>query len=319
MLVMNSKVEIGAFLINSMVECSINSSWENLTDTATLVIPKKLSWKGKPIAWTTDPVLRKEDIVKISLGYDDRLHEVFKGYITQIKTEAPIELTCQDEMLLLKKKNYSSAYRSVTLSRLLSDMLKPIGIKYKVVADYEIGSYRTKDGATVAQILDQIRKDYFCQFFFRDGILYAGLPYVAELQRTHKIRFNRNVVSSDLEYMVKDDIKIKMKCVILYPNNKKKEFEIGDIEGEVRTFHKYDIPEAEMKRLATIELERLRYDGYRGSIEIFGEPNVRHGDIVEFINDDEPERTGKYLIKKVESKFSRNGYRQRLYPEGRVS
>lgn len=318
MLKMNHELTIGNYTIKGLSAVEIKSSWEDMTDMCKITIPKKLKWKGQPIAWSENPIFKKEDLVTLSLGYDDRLHEVFKGYLTAIHTDRPIILDCQDEMLMLKKNNFQNTYRNVTLSQLLADMLKPIGVKYEVVADYDFGKLRI-DNASIAKVLSDLRKDYFLKFFFRDGIFYAGLPYVAKLQSRHVIRFNRHVVEENLEYVRKDDVKINLKCVILYPNGKTKSFEVGDSEGETRTFHKYDIPVEEMKRLAEIEIERLRYDGYRGSLTVFGEPHIKHGDIVQFINDEEPERTGEYLIKRVDVTFSESGYRQIIYPEGRVS
>jgi hypothetical protein len=319
MFVMSGQLEIGNYIHKGLSECEVSSSWEDMTDTCKITIAKKLSWQGKPIVWSDTPILRKEDIIKLQLGYDERLHQVFKGYVTAIHTSTPIVLDCQDEMLILKKNNFSKAYRNVKLSELMADMLKPIGVKYEVVADYDLGFFRTKSNATIAQVLEALRKDYFMKFFFREDILYIGLPYVPKLQTRHIVKFNRHVIDDNLEYLRKDDIKIKMQCVIMYPNNNVEKFTLGADDGEIRTFHQYNVSVAEMKRLANIEMERLRYDGYRGSVTIFGEPHIKHGDIVKFINDDEPERTGEYLIKRVNIKFSQNGYRQILYPEGRVS
>jgi hypothetical protein len=362
MLIMNGHVEIGKHQIKGINSVEVSSSWEQLTDTCSITIPKKLTWGNRPIVFSgnnvygqetvnvetrgvdddldfvqtisvdrlsKEPLLKKGDAVSVNLGYaydsntsdnyDDGLRNVFLGYLTQIQTGKPIVLNCQDEMWKLKQNEFKASYRNVTLSQILSDMSEVTDFEFFTTADWNIGSYRTKTGHTPAKVLEDLRKDYFIKFFFREGVFYGGLPYVAELQTRHVIRFNRHVIDDNLEYMVKEDIKIKMKCVILYPNNKKEEFELGDTEGEVRTFNKYDIPKAEMKRLAEIEMERLRYDGYRGSVTIFGAPHIKHGDIVKFINPEEPERTGEYLIKRVDIKFSQNGYRQILYPEGRVS
>jgi hypothetical protein len=319
MLKMNSHLEIGKFIHKGLAECEVNSSWEDLTDMCKITIAKKQSWKGKPIVWSDNPLIKKEDVVKLELGYGDRLHQVFKGYVTAIHTSTPIVLDCQDEMLILKRNMFSKSYRNVKLSELLKDMLTPIGVKYDVVADYDLGSYRISGKETICKEMERLRKDYFLKFFFREGIFYVGQAYVPKLQTRHIVKFNRHVVEDNLEYVVKEDVKIKIQCVIMYPNKESEKFEVGDKEGEVRTFHQYNISVAEMKRLAEIEIDRLRYDGYRGSVTIFGEPHIKHGDIVKFINDDEPERTGEYLIKRVNLKFSPSGYRQTLYPEGRIS
>jgi hypothetical protein len=317
---LTNTVEIGDYTFWAVHEVVTESSWDMMTDTCTIVIPKKLRWQGKPLVLADNPLLKKGNAVTIKLGYDDRNNAVFKGYITQIYADFPIQINCQDEMWKLKTGRFNKAYRSVKLSQLLRDMLTPLGVKYKIIADYDLGMLRTKDNPTPAKVLEELRKTYFLKFFFRNGTLYVGQAYVAELQTEHTVNF-RDIPrgGNNLEYIRKEDVLIKLRCVILYPDNKKVEFEIGADDGEVRTFSQYDVPEKEMRRLAAIELERLRYEGYRGSLTLFGEPFVQHGDIVELIDDDNPERNGRYFVKKVSRKFSSAGYRQIIEPEGRVS
>ncbi len=318
MLKLTNDINIGQFQFLGVNEVTTESGWELMTDTCKIIVPKKLRWQGKPLVADTSPLLKKGDEVSVKLGYNDRNETVFKGFLTNIHADLPIELECQDTMWKLKRGAFTKSYRKVTLSQLLKDMLTPLSIPYKVVAEHELGGFRTKGNPTPAKVLDEIRKDYFVKFFFRDGVFYAGLAYVAELQREHTIRFNRNVVDNGLEYVRKDDVKIKIKCVILNAQNKKEEFEIGDEDGEIRTIHHYNVSKSEMKKLCEAELERLRYDGYRGTLTTFGEPNVKHGDIVKLIDIENTEREGRYLVKKVTTTFNERGYRQMLDIETKV-
>lgn len=66
-----------------------------------------------------------------------------------------------------------------------------------------------------------------------------------------------------------------------------------------------------MKAIADDEIERLKYDGYKGSLTIFGN-SFNHGDIINLKDDSYPERNGRYLIKKVVTTFGQNGFRQKL-------
>ena len=319
MLRLTNDITIGAFQFLGVHEVTTESGWELMTDTCKIVVPKKLSWQGKPLVADKSPLLKKGDKVNVKLGYNDRNQRVFTGYLTNIHADLPIMLECQDEMWRLKQGAFTKSYRNVKLSQLLKDMLTPLSIKYKVVAEHDLGMFRTKGNPTPAKVLDELRKNYFIKFFFRDGIFYAGLAYVASLQKEHSIRFNRNVTDNSLEYVRKEDVKLKIKCVILSADNKKEEFEIGDDDGEVRTIHHYNVSKAEMKKLCTAEMERLRYDGYRGTLTIFGEPFIQHGDVVSLFDPDAPERKGRYLVKKVTTSFNEQGYRQTLDIETKVS
>jgi alpha-acetolactate decarboxylase len=96
------------------------------------------------------------------------------------------------------------------------------------------------------------------------------------------------------------------------PDNSKIEVEVGDSDGEQRTYHKYNISEVDMKQFLTAEIEQLKYDGYHGTITTSGQPFVRHGDAVE-IKDEQLSRSGTYLIKKVSFAVSvPGGYRRTL-------
>jgi hypothetical protein len=318
MLVMNDHVTIGDYAFTGIAEVTTQSSWDSMTDTAVVTVPKKLNWEGKPLVLDGNPILKKGNKVRIELGYDNRLQKVFDGYATAIHANMPITIDCQDEMWRLKTGQFNKAYRSVSMSQLLHDMLKPSGVKYEVVADYDLGTVRFSDG-TPAKVLEILRKTYFMKCFFRDTILYVGQAIVAKLQTEHTIKFNRHVVENNLEYAKKEDVKIKLRCVILYPDNKTVEFEIGANDGEVRTFNQYNVSEQTMRTLAEAEIERLRYDGYKGSLTIFGEPFVQHGDIVRLIDDENPDHEGRFLVKSVGRKFSPQGYRQTLEIEGKVS
>lgn len=251
--------------------------------------------------------------------YDDQNAAVFEGVLTNIHVDRPVKMDCQDAMWKLKTGRFTKAYRQCKLSQLLTDMLKPLKIPFDVVAEHDLGMLRFSN-ITPAKVLDDLRKNYFVKFFFRNGILYAGLAIVAKLQKTHIIKFDVHVPSdgNNLEYVKKEDVKIKLRCVIMKPDNKKEEFEIGDTDGEVRTLHKYNMPKEAVKTLAEQEMERLKYDGFRGTLTIFGQPFIQHGDVVDIDDPETPEAKGQYLVKKVSRSFSSSGYRQTLELEGQV-
>lgn len=288
------------FRFKGVVECEVVSSWENLTDTCQLTIPRRTEWERKSVFTGDSPLIKKDTPLSIAFGLDAKNTQWFRGYVTQIHAGIPTVMDCQDDMWQLKKGEFTKSYEKVTLKQLLADML-PKSIKYEVVADYDLGQWRISK-ATPAQILERLNKDYFIRFWFRDGVLYAGLAIVPKLQVTHKIKY---IISHQLEYIRKDDVKLLLKGVIMKPDNKKIEVEVGDTDGEVRTYHKYNISESDMKKFLTQELETLKYDGFRGGFETFIVPNIQHGDIVILPKIYDVEDSGRYIVKKV-TKSSRD-------------
>lgn len=319
MLKLESDIEIGPFRFKGVHEAEVNSSWDNLTDTCTLVFPRKVSWQGRALATGSDPLLKRGMPVTVRLGYDGAATEVFRGFVRDVSGEIPVRVECEDAMYLLKQGEVTRSYRDVSLAQLLADVVGG-KVPYKVTMETGLGQFRISK-ATPAKVLQYLREHYFVRSWMREGVLYVGLAYVGDLQRRRKIRFDRNVIEHDLEYREKDAVRLNLKAVILKPDNKREEVEPknNDQEGERRTFHYYNVSAAEATKLLEREAERLRYTGYRGSFTTFGKPDIRHGDVVELSDPIYPERAGSYLVKRVKIQFGMNGYRQQVELESKAT
>ena len=315
MIRLTSKYKIGDLIWNGVISTEISSSYDQLTDTCTIEFPRRVSWQGKDLASGDNPLIRRGDAVEIELGYDDNNKSVFKGYVRQIKTNSPVEVVCEDEAYKLKQGAITKSYKDVDLKTLLQDTLGDIPF---MAPDIRLGPFRVSK-ATPAKVLQYLKEKYFLKSFFRDGVLYVGLAVWPELQRKATVRFDLHVVENNLEYQKSEDIKIKLKLINMTKDNKKEEYEFGDPDGEQRTMHYYDLSSKEINKIGAEQVERLKYEGYRGTVTIFGEPQFRHGDIVEFIDPFYPERDGSYIIKQVSTSFGLDGYRQVLTPDIKVA
>ena len=77
----------------------VKTSCNSLTDTAVLKLPRKMSWRGKPL---TDYV-RRNDGITIRAGYAEHgLKTLFQGYVKDVENGRPVEITCENEMRRLK-------------------------------------------------------------------------------------------------------------------------------------------------------------------------------------------------------------------------
>lgn len=306
---LTSEVTIGDYQYAGVVEVETESSWENLTDMATLTLPRKLQWQGRELATGEDPLIKVGDPVNLQLGYDGNNQNVFEGYVTKLDVEVPLTVHCQDAMWLLKQKTYTLSYRDAKLSDVLQDILPSI-LPF-VAPDVRLGQLRLSK-VTAAQVLSELKKKFYVTSWFRDGTLYSGLNIQDELQKTHLLNFHRNVVENNLEFVRAEDVKIKLKVISILPNNQKLELEFGEDEGEQRTLHVFDMKEKEINFFAEQQIERLKYTGYRGSLTTFLQPTVRHGDYVQLTDPLYPERNGSYLVKRVTTSFGMSGGRQVL-------
>ncbi|KZS42311.1 hypothetical protein AWE51_02400 [Aquimarina aggregata] len=99
-------------------DIQIESSYDNFTDTAVIKIPKKIIvnqlnstlgfevLKQLPIGPKIQSIyeyLKQDNYIEIFLGYNGDFKPAFRGYITEVKGDAPVCITCQDMMYLLKK------------------------------------------------------------------------------------------------------------------------------------------------------------------------------------------------------------------------
>jgi hypothetical protein len=317
MLKLTSRINVSNFEFAGVAGVKINSSWSELVDTCVISLPKKTSWEGRMLAMGGHPLLKRGDKVVVNLGYNDINVPEFAGFLTTIDAiNTPLSINCQDGMFLLKRVSRTVSYKSVSLRKLIGDIVQEIA-PFEVLMDVELGSYRFAKPVTPFEVLDNLRDKYCVKSFFRNGRLYVGLAIVPKLQKTHLFDFQRNVIQSDLGYNRKEDIRLKLKAVI-FNNNKKENVEVGDEDGQTRTFHYRNISKADAKKLLEQELERLKYDGFKGSFLAFGAPSVQHGDIADLKNPFMPEQNGKYLIKGVEKTFDDKGYRQKIELEGRL-
>ncbi|RZK31036.1 MAG: hypothetical protein EOO63_05165 [Hymenobacter sp.] len=309
-------IEIGGLEALTFVsEVSIESSWQTLTDTCTIRLPRKaLVSKARSLP----DAIKVGNPVKVRYGYDGDLRTEFAGYVVGVKTGPPAEIQCQDEMYLLKRKPLTHAWASVSLQTVLEYIRQHSGLSFEIqtLGETDLGKF-TINQATGAQVLDSLRKDYGIRCWFRGGVLIAGDPYQAKGKATvHLLTFRQNVVSDDLLYTRAEDIRLKVRAFSHVPGKRKGsrhllKAESGDqLDGELRTLHFVGVQQKDLQARADAEIARLRFDGYRGTVTSFGVPAVEHGDVVEIRDPDYPERAGQFSVDKVSKSFGTRGSRR---------
>lgn len=283
-------------------DCQIESNWENLTDSCTIKLPSKLGIDKDNLK----DKIRKGDKVSVSFGYDDQLTEIFTGYVSFVKPSTPVEIQCEDEMWKLKQLKVDKYYEGGDLSEFLSD----------VFTGYDIDAYGINLApihfvdVNGAKVLDQIKSDYRLYSFFRNGVLTVGKQYDPALATKHTFKLDYNMVSDDLVFKEKDDLIISVKGISNLANGEKIEVEIGETGGDTTTLNFFNLGKEDLKKAAEKEFERLVYDGFRGSFTAFGEPIVKHGDIVNLIHNEESDKSGEYWVDGIVYSIGLGGIRQ---------
>ena len=317
------KISIAQNEFDFVTDGNFVSSWKELTDTGEITIPHKFVKENKTIFVGEDNFFKKGDYVKIKAGYFPNYYDIFEGYVSGIKPSIPVELKLEDPAFLLKQTNLTFSYENVALKELLNNAIgeainKSSGYvkeglkKIKIEAvDANLGAFRVTN-VNITNILQELKKTYALISYLRGHTLYVGLAYYAENRNKATFVFQKNIIDdgTDLEYLKKDDVSFKIKAVSMLENNTKIEIELGDPNGEQRTITKYNLNEKDLREAAEREIDRLKYEGFRGQIKTCLEPVMKHGDEIEIVDNRRPERNGVYLAESVEYPIGVNGYFQ---------
>jgi hypothetical protein len=299
---------------------TISESFDDQTTTAELILPRNLKFEDANIYEGSNPLIRRGDKIKISAGYYPNLNVIFEGYISRVNNNVPMELKAEDKMYILKQ----TIVQNITKNSLkLPDLIKTLmsyvtteKIEYEAL-DATIGSIRINE-ASIGLVLKKLRDDFGIYSFFKNGKLYCGLAYYPNLRTENTILFEKGIIENDLEYLKKEDVKVKVKGILIKTDNTKEEISVGSEDGDLRTVFQYGGTIADLKRTIQTFLEQANYTGYYGSFTTFLEPKFSHGDYVILNSYKYPERKGTYLVKSVNTTFGVDGGRQEIELERRI-
>lgn len=226
--------------------CVINSSWQNLTDTAKLKFPKKIYFtdsQGRKVTWdgkntsgqsTLPPLILRGDQIKIELGYiypsgnnpeTKELNEEFDGYISKVGTKMPIEIECEDKMFILKQKKVENKVYKASqydVQKMIREMLDQFsdtkditlitGTATSQTISTNVGDFRTQEDS-IGSVLERLKKDARIYSWFRGNELRcSGLVYYPSDRREHNFVFQENIISDNLEFKRVDDIVLGAKA-----------------------------------------------------------------------------------------------------------
>lgn len=316
MFVLESEIQIGKYKFRSIHEVEITKSVDELSDTAVVKLPTRFKVKQNGKQVFTEEALKIGDAVTITLGYEDKYSGVeFRGFVRKIKPTTPLTIECEDAIWQLRRKNITKAWnKGTTLKEVLREIVKGTEIRLTDgTPSVRLDKYIIK-GANGAQVLQAIKQNMAMTVFLNDkGHLYCGLQQTENIGKEVIYDLNYNIVSNDLEYKSADERRVKVRYTYMGKDNTKKEVEVGDADGELRTFHTSVISDKnKLKEMAQAEVERLKYDGYDGSVTSFLIPYATRGMSAKAVDEEHRNREGEYFIKKVVTTFGLSGARRKV-------
>lgn len=316
-----SQVTIGNVKLDNVSTAEINESILETSGTAKITLAKNFSkFRGKSIL----EQFKVGDPVEIQLGYNDKLKSEFTGFVTEIESDIPLIIHCEDAMYKLKQTNYTKAWISVTLKEVLTAII-PKTIKVEC-PHVPFGKFII-DNENAFVVLQRMQKDYGLYARLRDNVLNIEMAYVIGdgVKEAHEYIIGRNIKKNALKYKSKDDFKLRVKATGRKFKGKEKidengnhtetaEVIVGCKEKEAQEIHvRFNniTDKAQLKQIAESIYSKRAYDGYTGSITGFGFPRTRAGDAMVIKDTEYSDREGKYLIEKVTISYGENGFERK--------
>lgn len=225
-------------------EFTANDTWVDLTNSATIKLPKNVYYKNKfgrlePLMGTnvniggfdnSTPSFLKGDKISIRAGYryfrnenevldmpgegtNTKIYQ-FQGYITEIISKMPFELRCEDNMWLLKQTACKPRVWNGSLENLIKELISVLPqFTVNNLTQTNIGPV-VVGNQSVAELLAQFRKDAGLEAYFRGNELRIGSKiYIDSEAKTHKFVFQKNIITDDLKYQRKEDIVLSAICI----------------------------------------------------------------------------------------------------------
>jgi hypothetical protein len=300
-------------------EVKIKKSRKTLTNTAEIIVPRKLNVFQNSKQVNINTILQRGAAVSIQIGYDGNLSKRFTGFISSLNAQIPLTIYCQDSMWPLKQNSFTKSWPKGTK---VADIVSYIYPGLAVVVDLSIGGL-IADHQSTAQILDSLRKFglqcYFSTDVFDNNTLYVD--FAGAVHSTGKeviYDFYQNIIENELVYKVKEDSKIKVVATSTQPNGKKIQLTAGDDDGEIHTLHYSNMDADQLQKIVNAEIDKLKYEGYKGSFTTWGLPEVEPGDTAVLQDPIYPEHDGSYLVQAVDIAFGVNGYRHEVELERKL-
>lgn len=274
------KIIIGKYVFDHCNTLEIVSDRRQLADTCIIKMP--LHYKKEQL----NKVVNANDPVEVYIAYNGDFREKphFKGYIVQAQPGIPYAIRCEDEMWQLKRQVPQSKTFTKTP---LKDIIKYLVPDVKAnVPDVTPDQFIITKKNNVAWYLQKIKETYGFDIYYRNNQLFVGFPYTdTSAMGTEVFNLQRNVINDSLRFRSADDTRLRIRAVSLLPNNSKYEYYTGDTDGELRTWHEYNVTKSQLKLIAEEKLKQFKHDSYGGQFLTFGEPHIEHGMIADITNE----------------------------------
>lgn len=324
----NGFILVGDLEIPYFQELEINTSRNNITDTAKFSFPNRINATGGKI---TDQIQIGQP-VRILLGYYPNLQLEFEGYVSAIIPDRTATIECEDEAYIYKRQSIKQGF--ILKDTTTTELISRIYTGSATVFDAKIGDWKVGQGATIVDVLDELKKKFSLFSYWRNQRLVVGgalgeqdggevgvtVDFQGNVPEGESNLDIKNAVSSG--NAVKGQVLKRDGTFILVYAYYDQESNIvfgseapdGSVVSEINVGEAEKITEADVQSLCARKLAAISNSGINGSVVIYGEPSATHGgDAILRDRTRSDDIDGTYRIVGVIKKFTQTGgYRQEL-------
>lgn len=296
----------GTFELRTLEEIEVESSVNNLVDTATIILPEAVL---NTVLDIEDKISKGTKVV-IKYGYDDDNKPEFVGYVNEIIAENDtLKINCEDALYLFRKKVKDVELKSTTVKKIAQTVINQIDNSFKILCNYDLGFEKfVMHHDTGYDVLKKIQEETAANIYFDSNkkILHIHEPYI---EKGGEVNYSpqKNLKSISLEYKKKADQKIEVTIENIGKNGKTSTYKTGVEGGETFTKKTSNLKKEDVERVAKTELIKRSADGYEGSIDTWLIPYVAPTYTAIYKDFDYPEKAGSYYVVSVKTTISASG------------
>lgn len=331
-----SEITIGSFRFNYVTSLTITSSWDTLTDTATITIPNKFRKDNETLIAKADSLFKRNDPVEIKVGYFPNLVTKFKGFISKVIPDSPLTLECEDAMFLLKQVNIpSETLVNTTIKDVINSVAPNVTVEFDdptaKIGDFQIDN---KNFINAVWIFDVLKNTFGYHIYFENEVLQVrALRSILALSKpVIAMSFQKNIIESNLEFVREDDVSLVVRydsrqddnsIITLFGFKKDGKVVVTETPQQGETIRKWNVPgqkREQIKKFIENNIENSIFTGFSGDFTTFLEPSVSHSDRIDMTDLKNPkDKNGRYLIRSVIDNFGINGGRQTIELKNKIS
>lgn len=304
------KSEVGSFIDSCTIELPRISYLKNDNKQQTQDLNKERTSSER-----MGYAFNEGDKVSVSLGYNKDNKKRFEGFIKRVNMGIPVKIECEGYGYKLYDIVFNKSYTSVTVKKLLEDLIEDLTEKTGIVLSKEIPDIPLKNvrfkNVSGIKVLEWLKDECKLAVYFNSNEIFVGTLY-GKVQDKVKVKVGWNTVKDD-DFKQKEVDK-STKIVIKEKNDK------GEVNktksDQQKTSHekslkvKAGIPAEFLKQIANRLQTKESYKGYEGNITLFLEPYAVKGMVLQLDGGMYPDKTGEYFIESVSGEFGASGGRQ---------